>query len=91
VVEHARFLLRKHDHPAGSVSKPFEHRSSLLAIEIPRFYLCAPAMTYVGGRPIRDLNNDAVCRSVPSHEPPRLMFALGVSGRPYGGSRSAVA
>jgi hypothetical protein len=31
VVEHARFLLRKHNHPAGSVGKPFKHRSSLLA------------------------------------------------------------
>src|SRR5665648_172895 len=81
VVEHARFLLRKHDHPAGSVSKPFEHRSLLLAIEIPRCYLCAAAITYVSRRPMHDGNNDAVCWSVPSHEPPRLMFALGVSGR----------
>src|SRR6185436_5132441 len=46
VVEHARFLLRKHDHPAGPVSKPFEHGSSLLAIEIPRCYLGAPRVTY---------------------------------------------
>ena len=28
VVEHARFLLRKHDHPAGPVGEPFEHRSA---------------------------------------------------------------
>jgi hypothetical protein len=31
VVEHARFFLRKHYNPAGSVGKPFKHRSSLLA------------------------------------------------------------
>src|SRR5450759_3271661 len=27
VVEHARFFLRKHNHPAGPVGKPFKHRS----------------------------------------------------------------
>jgi len=29
-------------------------------------------------RPIRDRNNDAVCRSVPSRHRPRLLFAHGV-------------
>ncbi len=28
VVEHARFLLRKHDHPAGTVGEPFKHLSA---------------------------------------------------------------
>jgi hypothetical protein len=33
VVEHARFLLRKHDHPTGPVGEPFKHLL-LLPIEI---------------------------------------------------------
>ena len=28
VVEHARFLLRKHDHPTGTVGEPFKHLSA---------------------------------------------------------------